>query len=746
MDKVYDLSRRIKTINKMKLKGTLFIIVVLLPFVIVGQIHTPPFFEYQINDAPSKEVLKSNFEKVFSVKLTQLQNLSIANPISIPQNLVLRTPTKENLTVQLDRPTHLKNQEIYLWNGRLPDSRFDHLPHYRNVIIIYNPKTNKFAGSFLFQEGEFLLLPSKENDENYWFVKTATELQCTLLDSNSGATANMRSPDCECTETDQNGDYVIDIFIGYSDLAANIAGDINAHAALMVASVNQGLTNSLVDDVYLRLVGTGTTENNPGIITSVLSDCLDWFATEIEMTGADYVSVFQTPTGAPGSAGGWAGVGGFTSVNNIHQPNAFRHEIGHNAGGGHCPGDGSTLPIAHGFDNGNWRTHLCGNDVNFYSTPLVNDNNGNPIGDAATADMAETFSVRAASITGRLRHQIPYYVGDTCVDLICRPQHFASQNEVITNIQLNAINNSSGGWECSNVPGYSDYIETSTDLLIGTTYPITITPNRSWDNSRLNVWVDWNDNKEFEASEHIINLMGIGPWTENITPPIGTTIGQKRLRIRLQFGASYVPDPCNGSGYNGGETEDYTINLLQALPVQLSEVKIQCTDDGLELNWETISEQNNLGFQIERSEDGRNWEKVGWQPAFGNGYSNQIQNYQYKLPFSQASYFRLKQLDQDSDFSFSPILFEPCVSNNKVKLFSIYPNPTKNLITIKAEANIDQPYTIRLFNHLGILVRALESTDLETIIPVSDLTNGIYIYQITNQKGLNQQGRIIKVN
>jgi len=732
----------------MKLVNTV-IVILLLSFssFLLAQINIPTHLEFQTKNDIGKELMLENFDEVFSVELSHFQNLSIENPS--PQELTILTQNEKH-TIQLDPFIYLNSQNIYLWNGRTNESRFEHLPHYRDVVVTYNPTTKKFVGSFIFPEGEFLLLPTKETNENYWFVKSTSELDCTLLDANSDLypkTVSTRSPDCDCTEVDQNGDYPIDIFMGYSDLAAVVAGDINAHAAMMVATVNQGLTNSLVTDVYMRLVGTGTTTNNPGIITSVLTDCLTWFATEIDNTGADYVAVFQTPTGAAGEAGGWAGVGGFTSVNSINGPTVFRHEIGHNAGGGHCPGDGSVLPIAHGFDNGNWRTHLCGNDVNFYSTPLVNDNNGNPIGDAATADMAETFRVRASAITGRLRHQIPYYVGDTCVDLHCKPSHFANQNEFITKVEINTISNISGGWQCSNVTGYSDYIDQSTTLNLGTTYPITVTPNFSFSNSKLNVWVDWNEDNEFQSSEHVINLTGNGPWTSNITPPASATVGEKRLRVRMQFGASYVPDPCNGSGYNGGETEDYTINVSSsALPVELANFEAQCTDDGLVLNWQTFSETNNLGFEIEGSIDGINWERVGWHPAFGNGNSLETQQYNYELPFSATSFYRLRQLDQDLAFEFSPVISKVCTSSNTGNPFFIYPTPTKNSITIETDEVLELPSNFKLFNQAGILIREFECTNTQTIQSVSDIANGIYFYRMTNRNGLYQQGEIVKVD
>ena len=109
-----------------------------------------------------------------------------------------------------------------------------------------------------------------------------------------------------------------DLFIGYSYDAAFLVQDYDAHALSLTEEVNNGLMNSLVDNIRIRLVGTGINENNPGVVTSVLSDVRTWFAEEIALTGADYIAAVQVPTGAENEAGGWAGVGGNTSVNSIY--------------------------------------------------------------------------------------------------------------------------------------------------------------------------------------------------------------------------------------------------------------------------------------------------------------------------------------------------------------------------------------------------------------------------------------------
>lgn len=205
-----------------------------------------------------------------------------------------------------------------------------------------------------------------------------------------------------------NGVYIIDLFVGYSTAAVSSIGSANltAYANNMVTSVNNGLANSLVDNVRLRLVGTGITSNNPGVVTSVLHDGPTWFASGLSSSGADLLCVVQQPTHAPGSALGWGSKPGWVAVAGANMTSVYRHEVGHNAGSGHC--DKGITPYAAGYDNGHWKTHMCGNKVNYYSNPDVQDDQGNPIGDPNTANNARLWRERAAIMSGRVAHVKPF--------------------------------------------------------------------------------------------------------------------------------------------------------------------------------------------------------------------------------------------------------------------------------------------------------------------------------------------------
>lgn len=143
----------------------------------------------------------------------------------------------------------------------------------------------------------------------------------------------------------------------------------------------------------------------------------------------------------------------------------------------------------------------------------------------------------------------------------CVPLHAGTENELITNVSVGTINNTTEGWNTA-ITGYSNYRHISTQVDVGSTYSLGVTANLSWDNSRVGMWADWNQNGVFDANENIGSFNGAGPWTANFTPPNDALEGTTRLRIRLQYDPNYTPHPCDATDYNSGETEDYSLEVI----------------------------------------------------------------------------------------------------------------------------------------------------------------------------------------
>lgn len=189
---------------------------------------------------------------------------------------------------------------------------------------------------------------------------------------------------------DENGAYHIEILAGFSQASASRVGDPTAYGLAQVESANLGLRNSRVgNQVILEFAGFEVTPIDYPITTNTLGNLQKIFPNH---ESADLIAAFFVGN-SQDTAAGWAYVPGRVSVQALYAPSAFRHEVGHNAGGNHCNTGQDNFRF--GYDNGRNRTFLCGNDSNFYSTPHVTDSYGIPVGNAVTADMARQWVERA---------------------------------------------------------------------------------------------------------------------------------------------------------------------------------------------------------------------------------------------------------------------------------------------------------------------------------------------------------------
>nr|WP_324259806.1 carbohydrate-binding protein [Cellvibrio fontiphilus] len=304
--------------------------------------------------------------------------------------------------------------EVEIVTARLLDPYAVTDANYRNLIVTLTPNTGDLVAFAETTEGHFDFNPG--GDATRLWRKSTPPAKLDDIHHPKAARSTKAAKAVSPTaaplvlgEKDASGRYVVDVFIGFSTAAANsqyVRNNLEATAQSYIEQVNTALKNSKVENVYLRLVGTGTSPNNPGVVTSVLDDVNIWFAADIERTAPDLVGMVQMPTDAPGSAGGWAGVGGDTHVIGAPWPSAYRHEVGHNVGGVHCP-DGSGYHFGHTLGEGRG-TIQCGNNLAYYSSPLIKDEQGNVLGDAQNSDMARKWRERAAEMSANRIHKVPF--------------------------------------------------------------------------------------------------------------------------------------------------------------------------------------------------------------------------------------------------------------------------------------------------------------------------------------------------
>jgi ELWxxDGT repeat protein len=143
----------------------------------------------------------------------------------------------------------------------------------------------------------------------------------------------------------------------------------------------------------------------------------------------------------------------------------------------------------------------------------------------------------------------------------CASKGVAPWEYAISNVNFNTLNNNSDKFKDFNTLGFSDYTNLSTTLTKGQTYPLSITPLLSWNgnlpNAYARVWIDYNQNKIFEANELVLERTNANPLTQNVLIPSTAIVGTTRMRVSLKNGA--YPTACEA--FDKGEVEDYTVTI-----------------------------------------------------------------------------------------------------------------------------------------------------------------------------------------
>lgn len=178
----------------------------------------------------------------------------------------------------------------------------------------------------------------------------------------------------------------------------------------------------------------------------------------------------------------------------------------------------------------------------------------------------------------------------------------------------------------------------------------------------------------------------------------------------------------------------------QALPVSLVNFTVKEQQNEINLNWETLSEQQNKGFVIERSADATNWISLGFVPAqSAEGNSNQHLYYAFTDPKPNAgiAYYRLKQTDLNGAYTYSPV---QKLNRQASATISIYPNPATDHIAIGGISGGAQ-FDIRDVS--GNLVLH-SSTEDRHVIPIHNLVAGYYFIAIRQTDGTIKQLSFLK--
>ena len=190
------------------------------------------------------------------------------------------------------------------------------------------------------------------------------------------------------------------------------------------------------------------------------------------------------------------------------------------------------------------------------------------------------------------------------------------------------------------------------------------------------------------------------------------------------------------------------------MPVELTSFTASMGSNEVKLNWNTATEIQNYGFEVERTSAGLSmrWEKIGF--VKGSGNSNSVKGYSFtdKSCVKGKYSYRLKQVDTDGSFKYSePVEVEISTIPQNYSIGN-YPNPFNPTTIIQFEIPQATHVNLTIYNVVGERVATLVDEEMEAGVYQrifstnginGQLSSGIYLYRLATDNGISITKKMI---
>ena len=186
----------------------------------------------------------------------------------------------------------------------------------------------------------------------------------------------------------------------------------------------------------------------------------------------------------------------------------------------------------------------------------------------------------------------------------------------------------------------------------------------------------------------------------------------------------------------------FETTIASALPVELTTFAAAYIGDGVSLTWQTATEVNNYGFNVERGStslttgsQGITWETLGFVQGHGNSNSTKSYSFIDKNAPSGKVLYRLKQIDFDGKYEYSNVVEVNVNALNRLELAQNFPNPFNPVTTIN--------YTLPNVSKVKLVIYEVTGREVATLVNefqsagkhsinfnASRIASGVYYYRI----------------
>jgi Secretion system C-terminal sorting domain len=212
-----------------------------------------------------------------------------------------------------------------------------------------------------------------------------------------------------------------------------------------------------------------------------------------------------------------------------------------------------------------------------------------------------------------------------------------------------------------------------------------------------------------------------------------------------------APDPVVGTVMDGNcsglSILDYAYFFIpaQPLPVEFATFEVNAVDADAQLDWEMGTASTQIGYDIERSQDGLSFTKVG------HVHADDATAYAYRdiAPGNGLFYYRVRAVSAEGGSLASEIQTVTLAGRSAPSL-RVWPNPVSRSEDVHiALANVPENAQVQLFDQKGMSIwgggiAILDIREVGCKVNASTLTPGIYLLTVTFDGQRLQQKIIVQ--
>ncbi|MDX2246856.1 MAG: T9SS type A sorting domain-containing protein [Bacteroidia bacterium] len=258
--------------------------------------------------------------------------------------------------------------------------------------------------------------------------------------------------------------------------------------------------------------------------------------------------------------------------------------------------------------------------------------------------------------------------------------------------------------------------------------------------------VDSTSASDCLASDGSIEVIGSGS-NGNITYDWQTTPPQTGP---LAVGLLPGPYTVIATGANGcTDVLGITIGPACPLPSEYLHFLAKRGQDQILLEWETVSEQQNFGFEVQKSMDGTLFTHIGWVPSQSTGGKGAAYVFADTNVFvGKTHIYRLRQLDANGNGHYSPRAEVFFPGNGFLEILRVFPVPARSLVVIEISATEISLLELHLHNLLGQKVGTWQyqlSAGINRLqVDIHTLPAGMYVGSLLTDGQVQTELKLIK--